>query len=280
VAAKPPVKVVGYQLLEFADFWDGADIHPGELILAERTQQTDRTVGKALGQIRAWGLIWRYREGSKQGRQQLSDEYRLTVPASVLSSVPLTAPIPDELVGRLGLTARAVSPTDRPNEVRVMLRDQANVVRVIKADQPNLRTGSPEPHDTDHPNDVRPTYINNQFQDLSLARRSLHAMLAAVVPDVTERETGLVIKLLEGRPAVQSGSAVLPREIENGNGQQLVAQVRRQAAAPSVSLAGGSPSDIQAKALCGRCGSPKHPKTECPTLIDAASAGPSGGQAA
>jgi hypothetical protein len=175
VKAKPPIKVVGYALLEYADYGDGADIRPGEPLLALKTDQSERTVGKALAQMRAWGLIWRYVEGSSQGRRQLADEYRFTIPDDLMTRVPLittVARLPDH-----PNDVPVITP-DHPNEIRVIEPDQANDVRVISAEHPNFATGSPEPRDTDHPNEVRPTFIS----DLSMTSPSpgvLHS-----VPDV------------------------------------------------------------------------------------------------
>jgi hypothetical protein len=154
VKAKPPIKVVGYVLLEYADYWDGADIRPGEPLLALKTDQSERTVGKALAQMRAWGLIWRYVEGSSQGRRRIADEYRFT--------------IPDDLVTRVPLITAVVRLPDHPNDVPVIEPDHPNEVQVIDGEHPNLTTGSPEPNDTDHPNEVRPTFIS----DLSITSPS------------------------------------------------------------------------------------------------------------
>jgi hypothetical protein len=147
VKAKPPIKVVGYVLLEYADYWDGADIRPGEPLIALKTDQSERTVGKALAQMRAWGLIWRYVEGSSQGRRRIADEYRFT--------------IPDDLVTRVPLIIAVAKLPDHPNEVPVIEPEQANEVPVIDEEHPNLTTGTPEPHDTEHPNEVRPTFISD-----------------------------------------------------------------------------------------------------------------------
>lgn len=158
VAAKPPVKVTGYVLLKFADYWDGADIRPGEDRLADITQQTTRTIRSVLGQMREWGLIWRYRQGSKHGRQQLADEYRLT--------------LPDDLVTRVPLIAGVAALSDHRNMVPVFNPEHRNDVPVIGTDQTdhrNLMHGSPESDDTDHRNDVPPTVIS----DLSTTSSSI-----------------------------------------------------------------------------------------------------------
>jgi hypothetical protein len=117
--------------------------------------------------------------------------------------------------------------------------------------------------------------------NVSLPRRGgLLAALAAVVPDVTEREFELVRDMIGGRRGVQSATAVLRTEIRDGNGPALVAQVRRQSVASVQVPAGGSPSDVAARALCGRCGGSGHPKDLCPTLADTGTADSDGGRAA
>ena len=158
VAAKPPVKVTGYAILKFADYSDGADIRPGEDRLAVITQQTTRTVRSALWQMREWGLIWRYRQGSKHGRQQLADEYRLTMPDDLVTRVPLivsVAALPDHR------NEVPVFNPDHRNLLPLMDADHGNLVPVIGTDHRNLMHGSPESDDTDHRNDVPPTVISD-----------------------------------------------------------------------------------------------------------------------
>ena len=117
--------------------------------------------------------------------------------------------------------------------------------------------------------------------NVSLPQRgSLHAALAAVVPDVTERETELIREMIANRPGVRSPTAVLRTEIRDGNGAALVAQLRWQSAAAPPGTSGSSPSDVAARALCSRCGAPGHPKDRCPTLVDAGTADSDGGRAA
>lgn len=149
VAAKPPVKVTGYALLKFADYWDGADIFPGEETLAAMTTQTARTVRKALAEIREWGLIWRYVSGSSHGRQGIADAYRLTLPDDLAARVPLVmevAPLPDH-----------------GNLVPVIAPEHGNDVPVIGAEHRNLTTGTPEPERTEHRNDVPATVTSNRM---------------------------------------------------------------------------------------------------------------------
>jgi hypothetical protein len=105
-------------------------------------------------------------------------------------------------------------------------------------------------------------------------------MLATVVPDVTKRETELILEKFAADPDVRSASAILRTEIRGGRGPALVDQIRRPSAAADRPPPGGSPSDVAAKALCGRCGAPGHPKDRCPTLADTGTADSDGGRAA
>ena len=93
VVAPPSVKLVGAMAAHFADYSDGASIHPGNAVLAAVSGgMNTRTVLLALAQMREWGLIWRYQEGSKQGRRGLADVYRLTIPQDAIGRVPMLDP--------------------------------------------------------------------------------------------------------------------------------------------------------------------------------------------
>lgn len=93
VIASPSVKCVGAFCAHFADYETGAEIHPGNAILGLACGgMTKKTVITALAQIRTWGLIWRYSEGSKAGRAGMSDVYRLTIPEDIFYRVPLLDP--------------------------------------------------------------------------------------------------------------------------------------------------------------------------------------------
>lgn len=93
VIAPPSVKLVGVMAAHFADYSTGAEIRPGNAILAEVCGGYDtRTVLKALAQIRKWGLLWRYSEGRLQGRRGMADVYRLTIPEDALTLLPLLDP--------------------------------------------------------------------------------------------------------------------------------------------------------------------------------------------
>ena len=93
VIAPPSVKLVGVMAAHFADYSTGAEIRPGNEILAVVSGGMDkRTVLKALAQIREWGLIWRYSEGRLQGRRGMADVYRLTIPADALAMIPMLDP--------------------------------------------------------------------------------------------------------------------------------------------------------------------------------------------
>jgi hypothetical protein len=93
VRAHTSVKAVGFACAYFANYGDGAEIRPGTVMLAAVCgEMSDRTAKLALVQIRGWGLIWRYVEGSKHGRRGMADVYRLTIPEGVLGQVPMLTP--------------------------------------------------------------------------------------------------------------------------------------------------------------------------------------------
>lgn len=83
---------------------------------------------------------------------------------------------------------------------------------------------------------------------------------------MTERETELVIQVLNARPAVQSGSAVLPREIRDGNGPALVAEVRRRSPGQLSVHADSAPTPTppQRAEQCGWCSRTGHDADNCP----------------
>ena len=92
VMAMPATKCTGYSLLCWADYRTGAGIRPGvRLIMRATGIRSETTVGAALRQMREWGLIWRYVEGSKSGRKGDEDEYRLTFPDDI-TVIPMWSP--------------------------------------------------------------------------------------------------------------------------------------------------------------------------------------------
>lgn len=87
------VKNVGWACAFFADYGDGASVRPGsEMLAAICSEASEKTIKNALKQIREWGLMWRYIEGSKQGRRGVSDTYRLTIPEDIFERVPMLTP--------------------------------------------------------------------------------------------------------------------------------------------------------------------------------------------
>lgn len=102
VRASTSVKAVGMMAAEFADYDTGDNCHPGCKVLAAvcGEQMTERTVKVALAQMREWGLLWRYAEGSRNGRRGIADAYRLTIPDDILARVPMLTPeyeVPDQV---------------------------------------------------------------------------------------------------------------------------------------------------------------------------------------
>ena len=98
VRAQPSVKHVGWACAYFANYDDGAEVRPGLMMLAAVCGElNEKTVSNALKQIGAWGLMWRYFEGSKAGRPRdgrggLADVWRLTIPDRLLDHVPMLTP--------------------------------------------------------------------------------------------------------------------------------------------------------------------------------------------
>lgn len=87
------IKCVGMACAAFADYDTGAEIHPGNAVLGLVCGgMTKKTVIGSLAQIRQWGLMWRYTEGSKAGRAGMSDVYRLTIPEDIFERVPMLDP--------------------------------------------------------------------------------------------------------------------------------------------------------------------------------------------
>ncbi len=93
VIVQPSVKLTGFTMASFAEWADGTRIHPGNAVLANVTGLSDAAVRRALRDIRdKYGLLWRYAEGSKNGRNGGSDEYRLTIPDDIFGRVPMLSP--------------------------------------------------------------------------------------------------------------------------------------------------------------------------------------------
>lgn len=143
VRASPAVKLVGVMAYSFADWADGSSIHPGTEILSVVCGLSGRAVGQALADIRDWGLLWRYVEGSKYGRRGVADAYRLTIPGDILDGrVPLLTPDYElaEQVASAGLIP-AGTPELRSPDLR----------------SPDLSDRITRTERQEHPNSVRPT---------------------------------------------------------------------------------------------------------------------------
>jgi hypothetical protein len=85
------VKAVALTLATYANA-DGTSIYPGNERLAAVTCAADKTVRRALEWLRAGFLIDRVREGSRNGRGGVADEYRLTIPSDLLTRHELLSP--------------------------------------------------------------------------------------------------------------------------------------------------------------------------------------------
>lgn len=93
VIASSSVKCVGMACAAFADYETGAEVRPGiPLLMKVCGGMGNKTVGDALKLIRDWDLMWRYLEGSRNGRSGNSDVYRLTIPEDIFGRVPMLDP--------------------------------------------------------------------------------------------------------------------------------------------------------------------------------------------
>lgn len=99
---------------------------------------------------------------------------------------------------------------------------------------------------------------------VSLARPTLHAALAAAVPDATERETDQIRDMIRQRPGVKSAVAVMRAEIRDGEGPALVAAIRARAAGTRP----GTPSAPPVGDLCGYCSRTGHDTGDCPEAAE------------
>lgn len=135
VRATTAVKSVGYAACEFADYDTGDNCRPGCTLLAAvcGEQMTERTAMKALAQIREWGLLWRYVEGSRNGRRGVADEYRLTIPGNLLARVPMLTPdykTPDQV------TSGQVIEADHVTSEHLITAGDASSGHLIPVDNP------------------------------------------------------------------------------------------------------------------------------------------------
>lgn len=85
------VKHVALNLSTYASR-DGSSIYPGVARLSATTGLSERSVRQALVVLREIGLIKRTRKGSTLGRQALTDEHILTIPADLERRVHLLDP--------------------------------------------------------------------------------------------------------------------------------------------------------------------------------------------
>lgn len=84
----PQQKYLALMLSTYADA-DGTRVRPGTKRLARVMGSTERTVIRSLNPLREWGLLQRTKKGNRHSGQV--DEYRLTVPATLLD-LPMLPP--------------------------------------------------------------------------------------------------------------------------------------------------------------------------------------------
>lgn len=104
---------------------------------------------------------------------------------------------------------------------------------------------------------IRSTDNEDCKNEEPLSGSSLRRALAAVVPDVTERETQLIREKIGKRPGVRSDVAVMHSEIEAGKGPALVADIRG-------AIRARTPTPLRRADQCGWCSRPGHDAGNCP----------------
>lgn len=89
VITTTPTKAVGYAAAQFADWTTGAEVRPGNELLARICGCSTKSAERAFAFIRDSGLMWRYHKAVRQGD---ADVYRLTIPEDILGRVPMLTP--------------------------------------------------------------------------------------------------------------------------------------------------------------------------------------------
>lgn len=87
----PNVKFTAQTLASYGDR-DGTRIRPGNKRLAAVTGYEERTIVRALTQLRILGLIEVSRRGGGRHGKGRATEYRLTIPSDLVDRVPLLDP--------------------------------------------------------------------------------------------------------------------------------------------------------------------------------------------
>jgi hypothetical protein len=85
------VKAVAYTLATYGNL-DGTNVRPGNEALVADTCTSDKTVRRAIGELRELGLIERTVHGSARGRAGVADEYRLAIPVDLLERTRVRLP--------------------------------------------------------------------------------------------------------------------------------------------------------------------------------------------
>ena len=103
------VKAVAYTLATYGDL-DGTSVRPGNEALAADTCTSDKTVRRAVGELRDLGLIERVVHGSARGRAGVADEYRLSIPVDLHERTRVR--LPDGRIIGSPVTGDRCSPVD------------------------------------------------------------------------------------------------------------------------------------------------------------------------
>jgi hypothetical protein len=192
VITTTPTKAVGYACAtRFAGWQDGAEIRPGNLILASICCCSTKSVERAFAALRGWGLMWRYHKGCREGD---ADIYRLTIPDNALSVIPLLQPdwsAPDTESGADSLSgADCVSGADSesfgPDSESGALPTQSPRTSVRDLSMTSVVAPVLQVTTSVEGNQLRPRPVDNHADDFEAHRQRQQNALTAWIRDHPE----------------------------------------------------------------------------------------------
>jgi hypothetical protein len=168
VITTTPTKAVGYAAAQFADWKTGAEVRPGNEILARICGCSTKSVRRAFTFMRDNGLMFRYHKGVAEGD---TDWYRLTVPEDITMLqllVPDTWAYPPDCESAPDSQSTAdcespvspATPVDNPRDSPLPTLDPESAVDPVSAtgDCESTALGTVSP----------PTSTRNLYKDLSI----------------------------------------------------------------------------------------------------------------
>jgi hypothetical protein len=170
------VKAVAYTLATYGDL-DGTSIRPGNDALVADTCTSDKTVRRAVGELRDLGLIVRTVQGSARGRAGVADEYRLAIPANLLMRTRVR--LPDGQIIGTAVTRDRCSAREQRSPMTGDLDGNTGHLRpgtpvIWDGNTGHMGPGTPvtgdRPPEHDHLSDQTRTTRLTQFDDVSTDR--------------------------------------------------------------------------------------------------------------